>query len=430
MCVKTGTFLYNTNVAFGPSGNHLATYHKAHLARTYPWLDQPLIPEVVTFTAPFGVTFGTFVCFDLAFAEPKASLLARGVTDFAYPTFWGDDWNTIYEPFTPTLIHAAFSRGAHVNLIAANGQTWGSGIFAVGEPVNQHYILGGGGPASVMMVADVGSGGDLGYGSYVATVALESVAPPRASPAPKRSAAVAGPRPPMVQGMYVPCNASDCASFLLGAGEPVNVTVSADSAISGARVSCSVEAAGGAVGTAASQAQLYGIIAFLAPSLSDGQDWSHTVPSHCGNYSTRHSGSYIGCYPDIPSQALCKLVQCGLDAQGEVWCAKTAHPVANGSVGASIRMIISVGGNFDAVYFEPFVALGPAQAAPRNLTDFQVDAYGRYGSARLVTRRAPIGDLYGLALAAHNRSWVRAADLPGAAPLHGLSDSPPPSILV
>lgn len=46
-------------------------------------------PEYVRFTTDFGVTFGTFTCFDIIFEEPAIGLVEKyNVTDFVFPTAW------------------------------------------------------------------------------------------------------------------------------------------------------------------------------------------------------------------------------------------------------------------------------------------------------------------------------------------------------
>jgi predicted amidohydrolase len=57
VCPDDGFFLFNTDVVFGSSGAILAIYHKAHIYGASPILNQPAVPDNVTFEA-FGVTFG------------------------------------------------------------------------------------------------------------------------------------------------------------------------------------------------------------------------------------------------------------------------------------------------------------------------------------------------------------------------------------
>ena len=64
-CSCKETFQYNTNVAYGPTGRHLATYHKYNLFFEMAY-DTPPEPEHSYFDTPFG-RVGTIVCFDLLF---------------------------------------------------------------------------------------------------------------------------------------------------------------------------------------------------------------------------------------------------------------------------------------------------------------------------------------------------------------------------
>ena len=56
-CPADGFYLYNTDAAFDSTGMMLAIYHKSHIYGTYPYLNQPAVPDNVTFVFN-GVTFG------------------------------------------------------------------------------------------------------------------------------------------------------------------------------------------------------------------------------------------------------------------------------------------------------------------------------------------------------------------------------------
>ena len=58
-----GYNLYNTNLVFDRSGVLVAKYWKQNLFFE-PVFDVPSEPMFTTFTTDFGVTFGTFTCFD------------------------------------------------------------------------------------------------------------------------------------------------------------------------------------------------------------------------------------------------------------------------------------------------------------------------------------------------------------------------------
>ena len=51
-------------------------------------LDTTPNPELVYFKTDFGVTFGTFIGYDILFKQPSESLMEHGVTDIVYPTLW------------------------------------------------------------------------------------------------------------------------------------------------------------------------------------------------------------------------------------------------------------------------------------------------------------------------------------------------------
>lgn len=44
--------------------------------------------EIATFETNFGVTFGTFICFDIMFEKPALQLVRQGVKHIVYPTMW------------------------------------------------------------------------------------------------------------------------------------------------------------------------------------------------------------------------------------------------------------------------------------------------------------------------------------------------------
>lgn len=81
--------LYNTNVVYDRSGAIIARYRKYNLFLEEGF-NTTKTPELVSFTTDFGVTFGTFICFDILFALPSVQLLIKNsnITDVVYPAAW------------------------------------------------------------------------------------------------------------------------------------------------------------------------------------------------------------------------------------------------------------------------------------------------------------------------------------------------------
>ncbi|KAL6266517.1 hypothetical protein P5V15_003365 [Pogonomyrmex californicus] len=129
-CPKDKMFYYNSNVAFDRTGKIIARYRKTNLF-TEPQFNVTAIPEIVSFDTDFGVTFGTFICFDILFREPALQLTrVHNVTDFVYPTAWFSE-----VPFlTAVQTQAGWSFAEDVNLLASGynrpaGGNTGSGIY-------------------------------------------------------------------------------------------------------------------------------------------------------------------------------------------------------------------------------------------------------------------------------------------------------------
>lgn len=145
--------VFNQAMAFGVNGELLAVHHKHHLAhamipkrRTSTMMASGLVvnpselelldddasaswpvPDAVTFTSHFGVTFGILICHELNFGSPILSLLRAGVRDVIFPTEWGGIMEGSFQG-----MQSGFAVAHGVNLIAANKAAGGSGIWPAG----------------------------------------------------------------------------------------------------------------------------------------------------------------------------------------------------------------------------------------------------------------------------------------------------------
>ncbi|XP_073995444.1 vanin-like protein 1 isoform X2 [Rhodnius prolixus] len=125
------SFKYNTNVVFDRKGTVIARYRKYNLFGEN-YLNRQDAPEYVRFTTDFGVTFGTFTCFDIIFEEPAIGLVEKyNVTDFVFPTAWFSELPL----YIAIQTQSAWAYANNVNLLASgynnmsSGNT-GSGIYA------------------------------------------------------------------------------------------------------------------------------------------------------------------------------------------------------------------------------------------------------------------------------------------------------------
>ena len=116
-CPPNGWYQYNTNVVFDSDGSLLAKYHKAHLYGVESEIfDTPHPTPHVVFNTSFGVTFGTFTCYDILYCDPPLELLNMGVRNFVFPTAWGNS----YPFYTSIAFQQAWSWRTSSNFLAAN----------------------------------------------------------------------------------------------------------------------------------------------------------------------------------------------------------------------------------------------------------------------------------------------------------------------
>ncbi|XP_055619363.1 vanin-like protein 1 [Toxorhynchites rutilus septentrionalis] len=129
-CSTDDSYRFNTNVVFDRKGIVIARYRKINLISEYD-IDKTVEPELVKFHTDFGVTFGTFICFDLMFYTPALQLVRQNVTDFVFPTMWSCQltfWSAFY-------IQRDWAYENNVNLLVAGANhprtsTTGSGMYA------------------------------------------------------------------------------------------------------------------------------------------------------------------------------------------------------------------------------------------------------------------------------------------------------------
>ncbi|XP_055597095.1 vanin-like protein 1 [Uranotaenia lowii] len=129
-CPSDELYRFNTNVVFDRHGTVIGKYRKFNLYDE-GGLNITAIPEIVSFETDFGVTFGTFTCYDLIFEEPAIQMVRNGVTDFIFTSMWFSQL-----PFlTAVQIQQAWAYANNVNLLASGASqpdlgSTGTGIYA------------------------------------------------------------------------------------------------------------------------------------------------------------------------------------------------------------------------------------------------------------------------------------------------------------
>ena len=116
-CPPNGWYQYNTNVAFDSDGSLIGRYHKTHVYSAEKEIfDVPHPTPHITFNTSFGVTFGTFTCYDILFCDPPLELLNMGIRNFIFPTYWGNS----YPFYTSVGFQQGWSWRTGSNFLAAN----------------------------------------------------------------------------------------------------------------------------------------------------------------------------------------------------------------------------------------------------------------------------------------------------------------------
>ncbi|KAB0799215.1 hypothetical protein PPYR_07095 [Photinus pyralis] len=145
--------LYNSNVVFDRNGTVIARHRKINLYEEYYY--QPGLNTITTFTTDFGVTFGTFICFDIFFQSPADDLLKKAnVTDIAFSTSWYQELPF----FIGNSVQHAYAVLNGVNFLASGMSDLdlgmgGSGIYSANGDVLAAFISGKN--DSKLLIADV-----------------------------------------------------------------------------------------------------------------------------------------------------------------------------------------------------------------------------------------------------------------------------------
>eukprot|EP00092_Neocalanus_flemingeri_P008797 GFUD01009470.1.p1 GENE.GFUD01009470.1~~GFUD01009470.1.p1 ORF type:complete len:507 (+),score=151.05 GFUD01009470.1:145-1665(+) len=149
--------LYNTNFVFDRDGTLIAKYWKQNLFHE-PVFEVPTEHTFTYFETDFGVTFGTFICFD-ALWEESFSLLQKypNITDIVYPTAWVDELPYMLAPQEQT----GWAVGMGVNFLASGYHgpgigALGSGIYSPSGPLNYTYEEEGGSQLVIAKIPKLG----------------------------------------------------------------------------------------------------------------------------------------------------------------------------------------------------------------------------------------------------------------------------------
>lgn len=137
-CPSDGFYYWSANVVFASDGSLAAVYPKAHVFDTLSF-DIPKPSAVSWLDTKTGLTFGTFISFDIEFAQPAQALLLAGVQHYVMDLVW----LTNQPPqLTAVMIQQAWAERWGVNLIAANQLSQagiGGGVYSSGSIASYYF---------------------------------------------------------------------------------------------------------------------------------------------------------------------------------------------------------------------------------------------------------------------------------------------------
>ncbi len=128
-CPSDNQYIYVTDVLFDEEGTLVARYRKSHPFYIFS-VNKPPQAELVFYTPPSaarfdGVTFGLFICADIAFSDPAVELITAGVKHFLYAAAIGSVGKDTIAP--------AWSLMHHATLLLANNGANCSAAFVQGK---------------------------------------------------------------------------------------------------------------------------------------------------------------------------------------------------------------------------------------------------------------------------------------------------------
>ncbi|KAL7286036.1 hypothetical protein TKK_0019645 [Trichogramma kaykai] len=149
-CPSDGFLLYNSQVVFDRSGRVVGHYRKYNLFNE-PGVNVTAEPMISTFATDFGVTFGTFICFDVLNERPATWFKHQPrVENVVYSTHWFNE-----HPFHHAMqAFGSYAYAADVNFLVSGysdgpTQSGGFGVFygtqdvypTINVPVTKNSLL-------------------------------------------------------------------------------------------------------------------------------------------------------------------------------------------------------------------------------------------------------------------------------------------------